>query len=63
MRQAHTRLPTNPIADKEFAKEVERINKETKTLANAMQKARDSINKQTYHVIYLFFYLKFWKVN
>ncbi|XP_004536396.1 nuclear pore complex protein Nup88 [Ceratitis capitata] len=50
MRQAHTRLPTNPIADKEFAKEVERINKETKTLANAMQKARDSINKQTYHI-------------
>uniref|UniRef100_A0A0A1XHN4 Nuclear pore complex protein Nup88 n=1 Tax=Zeugodacus cucurbitae TaxID=28588 RepID=A0A0A1XHN4_ZEUCU len=50
VRQAHTRLPTNPIADKEFAQEVERINKETKALTNAMQKARDTINKQTYHI-------------
>ncbi|XP_018794479.1 PREDICTED: nuclear pore complex protein Nup88 isoform X2 [Bactrocera latifrons] len=50
VRQAHTRLPTNPIADKEFAQEVERINKETKALTNSMQKARDTINKQTYHI-------------
>ncbi|XP_036339495.1 nuclear pore complex protein Nup88 [Rhagoletis pomonella] len=50
VRQAHTRLPTNPIADREFAQEVERINKETKALTNCIQKARDTINKQTYHI-------------
>ncbi|XP_067637382.1 nuclear pore complex protein Nup88 [Eurosta solidaginis] len=50
VRQAHTRLPTNPVADKEFAQEVERINRETKDLANAMLQARDAINKQSYHI-------------
>ncbi|XP_059222368.1 nuclear pore complex protein Nup88 isoform X2 [Stomoxys calcitrans] len=50
MRQANTCLPNNTLAEKEFALEVERINKLTKNMNNSLQKCKESINKQCYHI-------------
>uniref|UniRef100_A0A1I8MYA6 Nuclear pore complex protein Nup88 n=1 Tax=Musca domestica TaxID=7370 RepID=A0A1I8MYA6_MUSDO len=50
MRQANTCLPSNSLAEKEFAQEVERINKMTKNMTNALQKCKESMNKQSYHI-------------
>ncbi|XP_075154824.1 nuclear pore complex protein Nup88 isoform X2 [Haematobia irritans] len=50
MRQANTCLPNNTLAEKEFANEVERINKLTKNMHNSLQKCKESINKQCYHI-------------
>ncbi|XP_037808228.1 nuclear pore complex protein Nup88 [Lucilia sericata] len=50
MRQANTCLPSNTLAEKEFAQEVERINKLTKNMVNALQKSKEAINKQLYHI-------------
>lgn len=50
MRQANTCLPSNTLAEKEFAQEVERVNKLTKNMVNSLQKSKEAINKQLYHV-------------
>lgn len=50
MRQANTCLPSNTLAEKEFAQEVERVNKLTKNMQNSLQKSKEAINKQMYHV-------------
>ncbi|KAM7349949.1 nuclear pore complex protein Nup88 isoform 2-T2 [Cochliomyia hominivorax] len=50
MRQANTCLPSNTLAEKEFAQEVERVNKLTKNMINSLQKSKETINKQLYHI-------------
>ncbi|XP_055844635.1 nuclear pore complex protein Nup88 [Episyrphus balteatus] len=49
IRQANTCLPSNAQAEKELVEEVEKINKTYKSLANVPQKAKENINRQSYH--------------
>ncbi|KAL9873203.1 nuclear pore complex protein Nup88 [Glossina fuscipes fuscipes] len=50
MRQANTRLPGNNLAQKEFAKEVERLNDFTKKMSSTFEKYKNTINKQNYQI-------------
>ncbi|KAL7730291.1 hypothetical protein ACLKA6_016544 [Drosophila palustris] len=50
MQEANTTLPNNVVAEREFAIEVARINKATKSLVAALDTARKTSNKQRYHI-------------
>ncbi|XP_034487774.1 nuclear pore complex protein Nup88 [Drosophila innubila] len=50
MQEANTKLPNNVVAEREFAVEVVRINKATKTMAAALDTAKKTSNKQRYHI-------------
>lgn len=50
MQEANTTLPNNVVAEREFALEVARINKATKSLAAALDTAKKTSNKQRYHI-------------
>uniref|UniRef100_A0A1A9WCN8 Nucleoporin Nup88 n=1 Tax=Glossina brevipalpis TaxID=37001 RepID=A0A1A9WCN8_9MUSC len=50
MREANTRLPGNNLAQKEFTKEVERLNDCTKKMLSSFEKYKNTINKQNYQI-------------
>ncbi|XP_017037925.1 nuclear pore complex protein Nup88 [Drosophila kikkawai] len=50
MKQANAALPNNIVAEREFAKEVTRLNEVTKGLAASLDTAKKSLNKQRYHI-------------
>ncbi|TMW54168.1 hypothetical protein DOY81_000752 [Sarcophaga bullata] len=50
MRQANTCLPSNTLAEKDFAQEVEKLNKLSKTMNNSLEVSKESIKKQYYHI-------------
>lgn len=50
MQEANATLPNNVVADREFAQEVARINKATKTMAANLDTAKKTMNKQRYHI-------------
>lgn len=50
MQDANATLPNSVVADREFAQEVARINKVTKSLAANLDTAKKTMNKQRYHI-------------
>ncbi|XP_030559070.1 nuclear pore complex protein Nup88 [Drosophila novamexicana] len=50
MQDANAVLPNSVLAEREFALEVARINKATKSMAAALDTAKNTFNKQRYHI-------------
>ncbi|KAH8278812.1 hypothetical protein KR018_009982 [Drosophila ironensis] len=50
MKSANEALPSNVVAEREIAQEVNRLNISTQSLAAGLEKAKKTLNKQRYHI-------------
>ncbi|EDV42228.1 uncharacterized protein Dana_GF17877 [Drosophila ananassae] len=50
MQKANVALPSNVVAERDFIQEVNRLNSVTQILATGLQTAKNTINKQRYHI-------------
>ncbi|XP_017103908.2 nuclear pore complex protein Nup88 [Drosophila bipectinata] len=50
MQKANVSLPSNIVAERDFTTEVNRLNIVTQNLATGLQNAKNTLNKQRYHI-------------